>query len=381
MFLIKKAVYLIINAKKGEEEMKKRSILVGALAISLLGLFYLEPSAMAQSTYRMDIQTWASGGPYLEQVKIFGKRIETMSAGRIKVNVLAGGVVAPSTKEFDALETGAIKWAVTSFNFALGRLGRVGGLFAATPAGPNPSELYAWWRWGDAKPFAEEMLKRAKADMVIVGGPVAYTGAESFGWFRKPVTSLSDFKGMKYRCMGLYGEVAKKLGAAVVNLPGGEIYQAYERGVIDAFEYCTPAMDYSAGFHNLKAVRMEPGFQSTNAALIFMTRTDTWAKVPNELKPIIEGATWASMEEYAWLMLEDAKAIKKFEEAGVKAHFLPKEVQREIVRQVDELHKELGAQDPLYKKVNDSQEKFYSQFRSVEYVCQPRYEWKYPFSR
>jgi TRAP-type mannitol/chloroaromatic compound transport system substrate-binding protein len=217
--------------------------------------------------------------------------------------------------------------------------------------------------------------------MVIVGGPVAYTGAESFGWFRKPVTSLSDFKGMKYRCMGLYGEVAKKLGAAVVNLPGGEIYQAFERGVIDAFEYCTPAMDYSAGFHNLKAVRMEPGFQSTNAALIFMTRKDTWAKVPNELKPVIEGATWASMEEYAWLMLEDAKAIKKFEEAGVKAHFLPKDVQREIVRLVDELHKELGAQDPLYKRVNDSLEKFYAEFRSVEYVCQPRYEWKYSFSR
>lgn len=366
--------------------MKPRSIFVWALAIGILGLFHLEVSplltpAIAQTPYRMDIQTWASGGPYLEQVKIFGKRLETMSAGRIKANILAGGMVAPSTKEFDALETGAIKWAVTSFNFALGRLGRVGGLFAATPAGPNPSELYAWWRWGDAKPLAEEMLKRAKADMVIVGGPVAYTGAESFGWFRKPVKSLSDFKGMKYRCMGLYGEVAKKLGAAVVNLPGGEIYQAFERGVIDAFEYCTPAMDYSAGFHNLKAVRMEPGFQSTNAALVFMTRKDTWASVPNELKPLIEGATWASMEEYAWLMLEDAKAIKKFDEAGVKAHFLPKDVQREIVRQVDELHKELGAQDPLYKKVNDSQEKFYAEFRSVEYVCQPRYEWKYPFSR
>lgn len=363
--------------------MKRMPVLlvVIAVAFGFSAMDVATPApASAQSTYKMDISCWPPGGAYLEQMKLFGKRLEKTSSGRIKVNILAGGMVCPSTKEFDALETGAIKWAGTSFNFALGRLGKVGGLFGATPGGPNPQELYAWWRWGDAHKFAGEMLQRAKADLMVIGAPLAITGAESFGWFKKPITSLSDFKGMKYRCMGLYGEVAKKLGAAVVNLPGGEIYQAYERGVIDGFEYCTPAMDYTAGFHNLKAVRMEPGMQSTNAEMLLMTRKDTWKAVPDDLKAIIEAATW-SMEEYAWLMLEDAKAIKKFEEAGVKVYFLPKEVQREIVRKVDELHKELAAQDPLYKKVHENQEAFYQTYRSVEYVCQPRYEYKYPFSK
>jgi TRAP-type mannitol/chloroaromatic compound transport system substrate-binding protein len=285
------------------------------------------------------------------------------------------------TKEFDALEQGAIKWAATSFNFNLGRLGRVGGLFGASPAGPNAQELFSWWKYGGAHKYAAQMMKRAKADVMVIGGPLHLTGAESFGWFKKPFTSLNDFKGIKYRCMGLYGEVAKKLGAAVVNLPGGEIYQSYERGVIDGFEYCTPSMDYSAGFHNLKAVMMEPGMQSTTSYSSLMVRRDTWEKVPDEFKAVIEAATWGGMEDYAWMMMEDAKAMVKFKEAGVKIHFLPKEVQKEIVSMVDKLYGELAAKDELFKATLEDQNKFLENFRSVDYVVQPQYKWKYAFSK
>jgi len=364
--------------------MKKYGILVALLALA--GSWFvggaLLPSAVAASpTYKMDLQCWPQGGPYFEQVKFFGKRIEKYSNGRIKVNVLPGGTVCPMTKEFDALETGALKWAVTSPNFSLGRLGRVGGLFGADPAGPNATELFAWYRYGEAHTFWKEVLERAKANIMVIGGPLHLTGAESFGWFKKPITSLNDFKGIKYRCMGLYGEVAKKMGAAVVNLPGGEIYQAYERGVIDGFEYCTPSMDLSAGFHNLKAVRMEPGMQSTTSLSLLMVRKDTWEKVPDEFKPIIEAAAWGGIEDYAWSTLEDAKAIRKFEELGVKTHFLPQEVQREIVKQIETLYEELGKSDPLFKKVAESRNQFLKEFRSVDYVVQPRYEWKYAFSK
>jgi TRAP-type mannitol/chloroaromatic compound transport system substrate-binding protein len=364
--------------------MKKR-IMIVALVV-LAGFWGMEgallsPVSAASPAYKMDLQCWPQGGPYFEQIKFFGQRVERYSNGRIKVNILPGGTVAPMTKEFDALETGALKWAVTSHNMFLGRLGRVGGLFGADPVGPNAAELFAWWRFGDAHKLWAEMFKRAKADILMIGGPMHLTGAESFGWFKKPITSLSDFKGMKYRCMGLYGEVAKKMGAAVVNLPGGEIYQAFERGVIDGFEYCTPAMDLAAGFHNLKAVRMEPGMQSTTSMSSLLVRRDTWEKVPDEFKVLIEAAAWGGMEDYAWSTIEDAKAIKKFDEMGVKTHFLPQEVQREIVKQVEMLYEELGKADPFFKQVLDNRNKFLKDFRSVDYVVQPRYEWKYSFSK
>jgi TRAP-type mannitol/chloroaromatic compound transport system substrate-binding protein len=361
---------------------RRRSVLLAAMAGAVLAAALIVPAPCpAASTYRMDLQAWPPGGPYLDMVKMFGQRVEKLSAGRIKVNVMAGGMVTPSTKEFDALESGAIKWAVTCFNFALGRLGRVGGLFGASPAGPNATELFAYWKFGNAHKFSSEMLKRAKADLLVIGAPMHLTGAESFGWFKKPITQLSDFKGMKYRCMGLYGEVAKKLGAAVVNLPGGEIYQAYERGVIDGFEYCTPSMDYSAGFHNLKAVMMEPGFQSTTSMASLMVRRDTWESLPKEFQTIIEAASWGCMEDYAWSTMEDAKAMVKFKEAGVKVYLLPEAVQKEVVKIVDKLYDELAGQDPLFKAVLEDQRKFMGEFRSVDYVVQPRYEYYYPFSR
>jgi len=360
---------------------KLLTVFVVLLALVASGLLIAPSAPAAQSTYRMDLATWPPGGPYLEQLKMFVKRVESYSGGRIKVNLQPGGTVTPSTKEFEALESGAVKWAATCLNFNMGRLGKVAGLFGAAPAGPNAHEIYAWWRYGKVHEMVAEMMARAKSDVLVIGGHLHLTGAESFGWFRKPITKLSDFKGMKYRCMGLFGEVAKKLGSAVVNLPGGEIYQAYERGVIDGFEYCTPAMDYAAGFHNLKAVRMEPGVQSTVAQSNLMVRKDTWAKVPDDLKVVIEAATWGSMEDYAWMMLEDAKAVKKFEEAGVKTHFLPKDVQREVVSIVDQLHQELGAADPMYKKVYEAQQRFLKEFRSVDYVSQPRYEYKYQFAQ
>jgi TRAP-type mannitol/chloroaromatic compound transport system substrate-binding protein len=364
----------------------KRGFILATMLFLFCGIFVIgwhfpAANAAGPATYRMDLQAWPPGGPYLEQIKMFAHRVETYSGGRIKVNVLAGGTVAPSTKEFDALETGALKWAATCFNFNLGRLGKVGGIFGANPAGPTAVELFAWYRYGGAHKYIAEMLKRAKSNVLVIGGPLHLTGAESFGWFKKPITKLSDFKGMKYRCMGLYGEIAKKLGAAVVNLPGGEIYQAYERGVIDGFEYCTPAMDYAAGFHNLKAVMMEPGFQSTTAMASLMVRKDTWEQLPDEFKKIIEAASWGSMEDYAWMMIEDAKAMIKFKEAGVKIYTLPKEVQMEIVKAADELYAQLAKEDPLFKAVYEEQSSFLEKWRSVDYVCQPRYEYKYPFSR
>jgi len=335
------------------------------------------PAAPEAELYIMDLQAWMPGGSYYKQVEMFCERLERLSNGQIKVNLHAGGELCPSCKEFDALESGAIKWAVTCFNFNLGRLGQVATLTGAVPAGPNATELYAWHMQGDRKKLMDEIMESADTDVIVVGGPLHLAGAESFGWFKKPITSPDDFKGMKYRCMGLFGTVAKELGAAVVNLPGGEIYQAFERGVIDGFEYCTPSMDYSAGFQDLKAVMHEPGLQSTTAQGELMVRRDTWDAVPENLKTIIIAASEMSMIDYTWIHMQDAEAMVKFKEAGVEMVNLPEDVQMEIYNLVQEVHHEYCAKDPLYKKVYDNQQAFLDKYRIVEYRVQPEYRWKY----
>ena len=335
------------------------------------------PSAPAGEVYDMDLQAWMPGGSYLEQIKMFAGRVEDMSAGRIDVTVHAGGELCPSCSEFEALESGAIDWGATCFNFNLGRFGKVSGLFGAMPCGPNPTELYSWLEEGGERDLINECMQKADTDVMVVGGMLHLAGAESFGWFKEPINSLSDFDGMKYRCMGLYGDVAQKLGASVVNLPGGEIYQSFERGVIDGFEYCTPSMDYAAGFHDLDAVMHEPGMQSTNAMCRLMVREDTWNDVPSDLRPIIDAASRMSMIDHAWIHMQDAEAMIAFEEAGVQIHVLPQDVQAEIVALVEEVHEENCAADPFYKKVYDAQQEFLDKYRIVEYTVQPSYEWKY----
>lgn len=335
------------------------------------------PSAPAGETYKMELQAWPGGGSYLEQIKMFAARVEEISAGRIDVTVHAGGELCPSNAEFEALESGAIEWGATCFNFNLGRFGKVAGLFGALPAGPNPTELYAWLEEGGERELINRCMEMADTDVIVVGGMLHLAGAESYGWFREPINSVDDFKGMKYRCMGLFGDVAQKLGAAVVNLPGGELYQAYERGVIDGFEYCTPSMDYDAGFGDLKAYMHEPGLQSTNAMCRLMVRQETWNAVPADLRPIIDAASRMSMIDNAWIHMKDAEAMLAFEAQGVKIHHLPEDVQMEMYKLVEEMHEANCAADPFYKEVYDAQQAFLNKYRIVEYQVQPSYEWRY----
>jgi len=335
------------------------------------------PAAPAAEVYKMDLQAWPTGGSYFEEVKMFATRLEEISAGRIDVTLHAGGELCPSCAEFDALESGAIDWGATCYNFNLGRFGKVAGLFGALPCGPNPTELYAWLEIGGERDLINACMEKSDTDVIVVGGMLHLAGAESFGWFKKPITSLSDFKGMKYRCMGLYGDVALKLGASVVNLPGGEIYQAFERGVIDGFEYCTPSMDYAAGFQDLDAVMHEPGMQSTNAMCRLMVRQDTWNDVPDDLKPMIEAASSMSMIDYAWIHMQDAAAMIAFQEAGVQVAHLPEDVQAAIYDMMQVVHAENCAADPFYKEVYDAQQAFLDTYRIVEYQVQPEYKWLY----
>ena len=142
------------------------------------------PAAPEAEVYEMDLQAWPSGGSYLEQVKMFCGRVEEMSGGRIDVTLHAGGELCPSTKEFEALESGAIDWAGTCYNFNLGRFGKVAGLFGALPCGPNPTELYGWLEIGGERELINECMAKSDTDVIVVGGMLHLAGAESFGWFK-----------------------------------------------------------------------------------------------------------------------------------------------------------------------------------------------------
>jgi TRAP-type mannitol/chloroaromatic compound transport system substrate-binding protein len=208
-----------------------------------------------------------------------------------------------------------------------------------------------------------------------VGGPINLTGAELFGWFKQPVTSTADFDGLKFRTAGVWGEVVDSLGGSVVTLPGGEVYQAFERGVVDAFEFCCPSMDWAMGFQDLGAYMHVPGIHSTCAVTLLHVSKTEWEALPADIQSIIENASYANASRSVyWMDTEDAVAMEKFKEYGTEIVTLPDAVQAEIVEQADAMYDRYSQEDEFFAEVVKSKREFFDSYRYLKNQVQPTYD-------
>ena len=129
-------------------------------------------------------------------------------------------------------------------------------LVSAVPFGMEPWEYTAWWYEGDGRQLTEDLYQRYNIHPILCG----ITGPETAGWFRRRIDSLDDVKGLKIRFAGLGGQVIERFGASVTMLPGGEIFQALEKGAIDATEFALPVVDQSLGFNRVAPYNYYPGW-------------------------------------------------------------------------------------------------------------------------
>lgn len=207
---------------------------------------------------------------------------------------------------------------------------------------------------------------------IHVVGPCGFSSAELFGWFNKPMLSLGDFKGMKFRTAGCWGEMVTEMGAAVVFLPGGEIYESMQRGVIDCFEFSTPGADYSAGFHELGAYMHGPGVHAPQSCFEFLVNKDRWNELSPDLKAIVTHAAEA-MTVRLWGVYDysDMEAMDALKEYGTEFVYLPEDLQREIVKVANEYYDEKAKEDPFFAKVLESQREFAKRYRAFKAFAQP----------
>ncbi len=207
---------------------------------------------------------------------------------------------------------------------------------------------------------------------VVALGTVGISSAELFGWYKKPITSLSDFKGLKFRTAGIWGEILTELGAAVIQCPGGEIFENMKRGVLDAFEYSTPGVDLSAGFHQLGAFMVGPGIHAPQSAFELLVNKKSWEKLTPDLKAIVKiSAEAVTVRMLAYLDHQDVLAMDKLKEYGTKTHKLPEDVQKEIVKKANELYDRKAKEDPFFAKVLNHQREFLKKYRAYKSFTQP----------
>ena len=218
--------------------------------------------------------------------------------------------------------------------------------------------------------MSQEMFARKGFKVVpMLGG---CSSAEMFGWFAKPVKSMDDFKGLKFRTAGIWGSILNEAGAAVVSMPGGEVYEALQRGVIDAFEYGTPGIDWAAGFQELGAYCTGPGIHAPSAQLDILVGTEEWAKLTPDLQAIVYNACKATyLTSWAYCDYQDVLGMQKLKDYGTKFVILSEDVQRQVVTLSNQYYDKLATEDEFFAKVLKSQRDFFKAHRQLKAFVEP----------
>jgi TRAP-type mannitol/chloroaromatic compound transport system substrate-binding protein len=227
----------------------------------------------------------------------------------------------------------------------------------------------AWYYVGDGMKLCNEAMK----DFGYVIGMSCDT-AELFCHSNVKIETQKDLKGIKFRTYGLWAEILKGYGASVVTLPGGEIYSAAERKVIDAFEFRPPAADWTKGFHEITKYIGVPGIHSPNNPHIFLVNKKKWDSLPSDLQTLLKDEIFAwALHRLIYAPYDDGLAMEKYKKYGTELVTVSDELQRDIARRVKEWCEKTAAKDANFKKVYENQMTFFKTFRVPLQVVSPRY--------
>ena len=246
--------------------------------------------------------------------------LDRMSGGTLKMRVYEPNKLVPPFEILDAVSSGKINSGYATAGYWAGKI-PASPLFSAVPFGPEAGEYMAWIYYGNGRKLYQEMYDQAGYNVQVV--PCAIIAPETSGWFAKEVNSAEDLKSLKMRFFGLGGKVMEKLGVATFLLPGGEIFQALEKGTIDATEFSMPAIDQRLGFHKLVKYNYFPGWHQQATMFELLVNKDVWKEMSKQQQAIVEAACKASMaDSFAEGEAIQFAAMKQnVEKHGVKIKF------------------------------------------------------------
>jgi len=299
----------------------------------------------------------AKGSEAFKRNDYFIDMIEDMADGQIEITRFGGGEIVPNLTELDAVDKGTLDCSTASAGYFLGQLGNQLDLFSHYPGGPDAAGLSYWIYQGGGQELYNAQFDDYNIHSVA---PYQFGPAELFCHSNKPITTLEDFKGLKYRTAGIWGNVLERVGASVCMLPGSELYTSIERGVIDAFEFTGPGNNYSMGFQECAQYIVGPGIHAPCTSGNFMINKDRWNELPDNIKCIIEHAAEAnSARSIAKIMKEDMLGMEQFEEYGTDMLLLSDEVQYQICDIAKEMYDEWALEDPVWAEIYHSSQAFF----------------------
>jgi TRAP-type mannitol/chloroaromatic compound transport system substrate-binding protein len=333
--------------------MKRRKFIAsaGAAAAGAAGIMHA-PAVIAQQKYRWRMPTtWTPALDVMQgSAQRLAKMVSDMSGGRLTIEVFPAGQIVPPLGVFDACSQGTVE-AFMGASYYWAAKDPAVQWFCSVPFGMNPGGMASWFYNGGGLALWEETY----AAFNLVPRPGMATGPQMAGWFKKQIKTLADYKGLKMRIPGLGGRVVERAGGTVVLTPGGEIYGALERGVIDATEWVGPHDDMQLGLHRAAPYYYYPGWHEPATVLEFAFNKKAYDSLPADLKRMLDFAVASisvlGLSEYE---AKNAIALEKLRgefKDKVQLSALPAAVLKDLKKLAAEVVREEGEKSPMARKV------------------------------
>ena len=330
--------------------MDRRSIIKNAGMAGVLAAG-VAPAVHAQAAirWRMASSFPKSLDTIFGAAEVFAKKVNEMSGGKFTISTHAGGELMPPFGVVDGVQNGTVEMAHTAPYYFHGK-DECFALGCAIPFGLNSRQMTAWMYEGNGLTLMREFYAKYN----IVNFPGGNTGAQMGGWYRKEIKTAADIKGLKMRIGGFAGRVLERMGAVPQNIAGGEIYQALEKGTIDAAEWIGPYDDQKLGFNKVAPIYHYPGWWEGGPQLDFFINDKAFAALSAENKVIVEcAAAFAHTEMQAKYDAKNPLALKQLVGAKTKVLPFPKDVMDLAFKESMALYSEVSAKNASFKKIYD----------------------------
>jgi TRAP-type mannitol/chloroaromatic compound transport system substrate-binding protein len=337
--------------------------------IAVLLVLMLAAITLAMGQQNKIVWKSSGHGPASDPSQIFHdeicKAITKATGGRLEVKPFVGGSIVPAYKELDAVNDNVLQMAYTCPMYNLDKW-PAAGLISSRPGALAGEVLRTWFDYAGGADLMNKMM--AGYNVMTFPGALSPLPEEVFLHSKVKITKVSDLKGLKIRAMGDGGEVLKKLGASVLIINGGDVYESMQRNVIDAFEYSTLASDWNMHFNEVaKYVILSP-IRAPSDPQVFFVNKSAWDKLPDDIKVIVQEIVSSyTQKQHEYLIAESIKALQKFKDAGCEVYRLPKEVEDAVAKATDEFYTEkCKKESPIFAEIYNSMKSFGEAYNSMK---------------
>jgi TRAP-type mannitol/chloroaromatic compound transport system substrate-binding protein len=344
------------QSKKFETASRRKFLAGAAAATAGAATLGFPMIAKAQGPISMRWQsTWPSKDIFHEYALDFAKKVNDMTGGDLKIEVLPAGSVVPAFGLLDAVSKGTLDGGHGVLVYHYGKQNAL-ALWGSSPAyAMDANMLLSWHKYGGGKELLNKLYASIGAN--VVSFPYGPMPTQPLGWFKKPITKPDDFKGMKYRTVGISIDLFTGMGAAVNALPGGEIVPAIDRGLLDAAEFNNATSDRILGFPDVSKVCMLQSYHQNGEQFEIMFNKSKYDALPVKMQSIIANAVEASSADMSW------KAINRYSQDyielqtkdKVRFYKTPDSVLQRQLEIFDQVNAKKSAENPMWKEITESQ--------------------------